>query len=118
LPKNRRGGEHDRCPASASLQEQSVSGEFIMVRRSVSLTVALMLSAALIATPAVSQTAAPADPAPKMSKMKLTREKIKEMRAKWKANRPKLKACRKEVKKQGLAGDDRWFFIEGCMEKA
>jgi hypothetical protein len=89
-----------------------------MVRRSVSLTVALMLSASLIATPAISQTAAPAAPAPKMSKMKLTREKIKEMRAKWKANRPKLKACRKEVKKQGLAGDDRWFFIEGCMEKA
>jgi hypothetical protein len=89
-----------------------------MVRRSVSLIVALTMSAALVATPAISQTAAPAADAPKMSKMKLTREKLKEMRAKWKANKPKLKACRAEVRKKGLAGDDRWFFIEECMGKA
>jgi len=40
------------------------------------------------------------------------------MRAKWKANKPKLKACRTEVRKKGLVGDDRWFFIEDCMDKS
>ena len=44
--------------------------------------------------------------------MKLTMQKLKEMKAKWPANRPKLKACRAEVKKKGLAGDDRWFYIQ------
>ena len=53
----------------------------------------------------------------KPSKMKLTVEKLKEMRASWKANKPKLTACRKEVKAKGLAGDDRWFYIEDCMNK-
>jgi len=48
----------------------------------------------------------------------LTTQKLKEMRAKWKANKPKLKACRTEVSKKGLIGDDRWFFIEECMDKA
>ena len=33
------------------------------------------------------------------------------------ANKTKLKACRVEVKRRGLAGDDRWFFIEDCMDK-
>jgi hypothetical protein len=42
---------------------------------------------------------------------------LKEMKAKWSANKPKLKACRKEVKSKGLAGDDRWFYIEDCMDK-
>jgi hypothetical protein len=49
---------------------------------------------------------------------KLTMEKLKEMKAKWSANRPKLKACRAQVKAKGLIGDDRWFFIEDCMEKS
>jgi hypothetical protein len=39
------------------------------------------------------------------------------MRTKWKANRPKLVACRKEVKAKGLVGDDRWFYMEDCMDK-
>jgi len=26
-------------------------------------------------------------------------------------------SCRKEVKSKGLAGDDRWFYIEDCMGK-
>ena len=65
------------------------------------------------------QTATPhrSDDHAKPSKMKLTIEKLKEMRAKWAMNKPKLKACRVEVKKKGLAGDDRWFFIEECMDK-
>lgn len=50
--------------------------------------------------------------------MKLTADKLKEMKAKWGANKTKLKACRSEVKKKGLAGDDRWFYIEDCMGKS
>jgi hypothetical protein len=60
-------------------------------------------------------TGAPATAKP--SRMKLTMEKLKDMKAKWSANKTKYKACRKEVKRQGLAGDDRWFFIEDCMDK-
>jgi hypothetical protein len=54
----------------------------------------------------------------KPSRMKLTMEKLKEMKAKWIANRPKLRACRKDAKAKGLAGDDRWFFIADCMEQS
>lgn len=71
-------------------------------------------------SPASAQTAAPAPaatPAAKPSKMKLTAEKLKDMKAKWNANKSKLKACRSEVKAKGLAGDDRWFYIEDCMGK-
>ena len=39
------------------------------------------------------------------------------MKAKWAANKGKLKACRADVKKKGLAGDDRWIYIEDCMGK-
>ncbi|MCC8944877.1 hypothetical protein H8A97_07050 [Bradyrhizobium sp. Arg62] len=54
----------------------------------------------------------------KPSKVKLTMQKLKDMKAKWKANKPKLKACRAEVKSKGLTGDDRWFYIEECMGKS
>jgi len=54
----------------------------------------------------------------KPSRMKLTMEKLREMKAKWAANRPKLRACKKEVKSRGLAGDDRWFYISDCMERS
>ena len=40
----------------------------------------------------------------KPSRMKLSMQKLKEMKAKWSANKPKLKACRQEVKAKGLAG--------------
>jgi hypothetical protein len=53
----------------------------------------------------------------KPSKMKLTIQKLKEMKAKWVANRPKFRACRAEVRAKGLTGDDRWFYIADCMEK-
>jgi len=84
-----------------------------MHRISVCLTAVLLVAGSLHTASA--QTAAPA-PAPS-SKLKLTVEKLKEMKAKWAVNRPKLKACRKEVKAKGLAGDDRWFYIEDCMGK-
>ena len=64
---------------------------------------------------ASAQTATPA-PA-KTSRLKLTAERLKEMKARWSQNRVKLKACRKEVRRQGLTGDDRWFYIEDCMDK-
>ncbi|MEA2831211.1 MAG: hypothetical protein QOF22_1959 [Bradyrhizobium sp.] len=86
-----------------------------MFRTSVCLTAVLLVAGSLHTASA--QTAAPA-PAAKSSKIKLTVEKLKEMKAKWTANKPKLKACRKEVKSKGLTGDDRWFYIEGCMEKS
>jgi hypothetical protein len=37
------------------------------------------------------------------------------IKTKWAAN--KLKACRAEGKAKGLAGDDRWFYIEDCINK-
>jgi len=49
--------------------------------------------------------------------MKLTAETLKEMKAKWSAKKCKLRECRREVKSKGLAGDDRWFYIEDCMSK-
>jgi len=66
---------------------------------------------------ASAQTAAPAATDAKPSKMKLTIQKLKDMKAKWAANKPKLKACRAEVKAKGLTGDDRWFYIADCMDK-
>ena len=85
-----------------------------MLRTSVCLA-AMLLVAGSLHTASAQTTTAPA--AAKPSKMKLTMERLKEMKAKWSANKPKLKACRKEVKAKGLAGDDRWFYIEDCMDK-
>jgi hypothetical protein len=84
---------------------------------------AAMLLAAGLHTASAQTATAPATPAPaataaaKPGKVKLTVQKLKDMKAKWSANRPKLKACRAEVKAKGLAGDDRWFYIQDCMEK-
>jgi len=72
------------------------------------------LASAQTAAPAAT-TSAPAEVKP--SRLKLTVERLKEMRAKWVQNRPKLKACRAEVKSKGLTGDDRWFYMEDCMGK-
>jgi hypothetical protein len=95
-----------------------------MLRTSVCLAAVLLVAGALHAasaqttTPAAAPAATTAAPATaKPSRMKLTMEKLKDMKAKWSANKGKLKACRKEVKRQGLAGDDRWFYIEDCMDK-
>ena len=74
-------------------------------------------SAQTSTAPAAAPAAAPASTDAKPGKMKLTMQKLKEMKASWSANKPKLKACRAEVKQKGLAGDDRWFYIEDCMKK-
>ena len=81
------------------------------------MAVAALISIIVVGSPtfATAQTTSAPTPAPKM---KLTKQKLSEMRAKWKANKPKLKACRTEVRKKGLTGDDRWFFIEDCMDKS
>ncbi|WP_298876461.1 hypothetical protein [uncultured Bradyrhizobium sp.] len=71
-------------------------------------------SAQTAATPAPAATATDAKPP---GKVKLTMQKLKEMKATWAANKPKLKACRAEVKSKGLVGDDRWFYIQDCMSK-
>jgi hypothetical protein len=94
-----------------------------MHRTRVLLTAALLvagsfhIAAAQTTTTAPAATAAPATTDAKPSRMKLTMQKLKEMRATWLANKPKYKACRTEVKRQGLTGDDRWFFIQDCMNK-
>jgi hypothetical protein len=87
-----------------------------MLRTRVLFIAVALLSAAIIGAP-MSASAQGTAPAATGSK-KLTREKLREMRAKWQANKPKLKACRAESRKKGLAGDDRWFFIEDCMAKS
>ena len=72
-------------------------------------------SAQTAAAPATTAPAATTEAKP--GKIKLTMQKLKDMKAKWSANKPKLKACRADAKSKGLAGDDRWFYIEECMSK-
>ena len=85
---------------------------------------AAMMLAASLHTASAQTAAAPATPAPAATtdakppgKIKLMMQKLKDMKAKWSANKPKLKACRADVKSKGLTGDDRWFYIEDCMNK-
>jgi hypothetical protein len=87
-----------------------------MVRTASCLAAMLLIAGTIHAASA--QTAAPmATPTAKPSKLKLTADKLREMKAKWSANKGKLKVCRAEVKQKGLAGDDRWFYISDCMDK-
>jgi len=79
---------------------------------------AVLLVAGLHAASAQTTPSAPAATTEaKPGKVKLTK-KLQDMKAKWSANKPKLKACRAEVKAKGLTGDDRWFYIEECMNKS
>jgi Ni/Co efflux regulator RcnB len=79
----------------------------------------LRIATCLVAASLVAGSIAPASAQEsKPSRMKLTMQKLKEMKAKWSANRPKLKACKLEVKRKGLAGDERWFYISECMERS
>jgi hypothetical protein len=91
-----------------------------MLRTSACLVATLLIAGTLHTASA--QTATPpsgsgAPAAAKPSKMKLTADRLKEMKAKWSANKGKLATCRKEVKSKGLSGDDRWFYISDCMDK-
>ena len=88
-----------------------------MLRKAICLAAALLVAGALQTASAQTAAPAPAATTAKPSKLKLTAEKLRDMKAKWSANKGKLKACRVEVKQKGLAGDDRWFYIEDCMGK-
>jgi hypothetical protein len=86
---------------------------------------AALLLAASVCTATAQTATAPAAPAAAATttakppgKIKLTMQKLKDMKAKWATNKPKLKACRADVKAKGLTGDDRWFYIEDCMGKS
>src|ERR1700731_2296842 len=103
------------------LQQRNYLRGIPMLRAIACLVAMLFVAGSLHTASAQTTTPAPAaSPAPaaaKPSRMKLTAEKLRDMKAKWSANKGKLRACRKEVKAKGLAGDDRWFYIEECMEK-
>jgi hypothetical protein len=92
-----------------------------MLRIRICLAVVLLVAGALhtasaqTTAPAAAPAATSAPAAAKPSRVKLTIDKLKVMKAKWSENKGKLKACRKEVRSQGLVGDDRWFYIEDCM---
>jgi hypothetical protein len=91
-----------------------------MLRTRICLAAVLLvagLHAASAQTAAAPATTPTATTEAKPGKIKLTMQKLKDMKAKWSANKPKLKACRADVKSKGLAGDDRWFYIEECMSK-
>ncbi len=90
-----------------------------MVRTRISLAAVLLVAGlhAASAQTAATPTAIAATTDAKPGKVKLTMQKLKDMKAKWSANKPKLKACRADVKSKGLTGDDRWFHIEECMGK-
>ncbi|KJC49700.1 hypothetical protein UP09_06260 [Bradyrhizobium sp. LTSP885] len=77
----------------------------------------LLVAATLVAGLQAASAQTSAAPEAKPSRVKLTMEKLKEMKATWVANRPKMRACRAEVKAKGLTGDDRWFYMEDCMSK-
>jgi psiF repeat-containing protein len=49
---------------------------------------------------------------------KISPSRLKEMKAGWSKNKPKMMACKKQVKAKGLEGDDRWFYMEDCMNKS
>ena len=87
-----------------------------MARFRILIAAAIALSFAIGAPVVQAQAPAVATDAPKPSRLKVTKEHIHEMLAKWRVNRPKLKACRTEARTKGLDGDDRWFFLESCME--
>ena len=115
-----RRGMADVVPRSNAFSDQSkknVLKGIFMLRTSVCLA-AMLLVAGSLHTASAQTTAPAATPAAKPSKMKLTADKLKEMKASWSAHKGKLKVCRKEVKTKGLAGDDRWFYIADCMGKS
>jgi hypothetical protein len=92
-----------------------------MVRKIVGVAAMLLVAGALQSVSAQTTTAPAATPPAtseaKPSRIKLTAQKLKDMKAKWSANKSKLRECRKEVRSKGLAGDDRWFYMEDCMGK-
>jgi hypothetical protein len=98
------------------LKNMTRKGENRMSRTNIFLA-ALLVGVGSLHVASAQTATGPASTDAKPSQLKLTMQKLKDMKAKWSANKPKLKACRQEVKAKGLAGDDRWFYIEDCMSK-
>lgn len=78
----------------------------------------IALAAAIVIAPIASASAQTMAPTAKAPAKKMSREKLRGMKQNWSKNKPKLDACKKQVKSKGLAGDDRWFFMEECMGKS
>jgi hypothetical protein len=87
-----------------------------MIRIGIIAAAAIILSAMFV--PVSAQTPTPGAAPAATAKSSLTREKLREMIKNWKQNKPKLANCRKQVKAIGLVDDNRWFFIEDCMNKS
>lgn len=88
-----------------------------MVRSGIVIAAALVLLIAIAAPVARSQSQNDGTGAP-AQKVGTIKGRWADMLVKWRQNGPKLKACRVEARKKGLAGDDRWFFLESCMDKS
>ena len=88
-----------------------------MVRSGIVMAAALALLIAIAAPVARSQSPSDGVSAP-AQKAGTIKGRWTERLFKWRQNWPKLKACRVEARKKGLAGDDRWFFLESCMDKS
>jgi Spy/CpxP family protein refolding chaperone len=86
-----------------------------MVRSATVIAAALFVAFAIAAPARAQSHSGDAAPAHKAETLK---ERWTKMLMKWRHNRPKLKACRAEARRKGLAGDDRWFFLENCMDKS
>ena len=99
----------DTCPAASVLHpsigsHQKDRENFFMRRITLCLVAAVLVTQAPSASFAQNtgpMTSPAATPLAKPSRIKLTVEHLKEMRAKWALNRPKMKACRAEVKIEG-----------------
>jgi Spy/CpxP family protein refolding chaperone len=89
-----------------------------MARSRIFIAATIALSVAVAVPAAQAQAPAGGADAPKVSRLKMTREHIHDMLVMWRQNRPKFKACRAEARKKDLDGDDRWFFLEECMGKS
>jgi hypothetical protein len=90
----------------------------LMVRSAIVIVATLVL---LLGIAPISQPQAQNDGSasmPSHSKAAPTKGRWSDLLAKWRQNRPKLKACRAETRKKGLAGDDRWFFLESCLGRS
>jgi hypothetical protein len=94
-----------------------IRGDTLMVRSGIVMVAALVLLIAIAAPVARSQSENDGAGAP-AQKAGTIKGRWTERLVKWRQNGPKLKACRVEARKKGLTGDDRWFFLESCMDKS
>ena len=110
------GGGTGSSSAANRQAGRSSKGRSLMVRSAIVIVATLVL---LLGIAPISQPQAQNDGnMPSHSKAASTKGRWSDLLAKWRQNRPKLKACRAEARKKGLAGDDRWFFLESCLDRS